>query len=465
MTEREFAQNMDTGRHQHARSQFVDRFASAFRTETLIGLKWSTQGRLVSLAVIAVLLLYLVPLPAVYYFETILVLFALLGIAHYVLSRSTFGIPWLSYVFIALDFALLTYALFVPNPFDDRQAPPQVAFRNDQIVYYFLLIAAMAFSYSPKLMLWAGLTAALGWVAGVLWLLSLPATHTPFYHPPAMTPDQHLASHLDAHFVDTNVGLQNLVLLLLVAGILVVVVRRSRRLVIRQAEIAHERAALARYFSPNVLDEVVEAVGPLTAVRKHEVAILFADIVGFTQLCETMPPENVMELLREYHSRLEEEVFRFDGTLDKFIGDAVMASFGAPKPGPQDGTNGLRCARAMIQSMAEWNHLREGIGEAPIQIGIGLHYGLAVMGDVGSERCAAFAVIGDTTNTTSRLQSLTRDLGADIVVSQTLLEAVRRETPETDQELEGFRDAGKQPIRGRQKAMHVWVLPIPNLCR
>jgi adenylate cyclase len=323
----------------------------------------------------------------------------------------------------------------------------------------------MAFSYSPKLMLWAGLTAALGWVAGVLWLLSLPATHTPFYHPPAMTPDQHLASHLDAHFVDTNVGLQNLVLLLLVAGILVVVVRRSRRLVIRQAEIAHERAALARYFSPNVLDEVVEAVGPLTAVRKHEVAILFADIVGFTQLCETMPPENVMELLREYHSRLEEEVFRFDGTLDKFIGDAVMASFGAPKPGPQDGTNGLRCARAMIQSMAEWNHLREGIGEAPIQIGIGLHYGLAVMGDVGSERCAAFAVIGDTTNTTSRLQSLTRDLGADIVVSQTLLEAVRRETPETDQELEGFRDAGKQPIRGRQKAMHVWVLPIPNLCR
>ncbi len=444
MTEHGFAQDMDTGRHQHARSQLEDKLTSTFRTATLLGLKVSTQGRLVGSAVMAVLLLYLVPLPAVYYYEAILVLFALMGIAYYVLSRRGFGMPWLSYIFIALDFALLTYTIFVPNPFEHQQRPPQVAFRNDSIVYYFMFFTGWAFSYSPKLMLWAGLSAALGWVAGVLWLLSLPETHTPFHHPPVI---------------------RNLVLLLLVAWGLEAVVRRSRRLIIRQVKVAHERAALARYFSPNVLDEVAEAVGPLTAVRKHEVAILFADIAGFTRLCETMPPENVMELLREYHSRLEEEVFRFGGTLDKFIGDAVMASFGAPRPGPQDGTNGLRCAHAMLQSMAKWNHQRAGIGETPIQIGIGLHYGLAVMGDVGSERCAAFAVIGDTTNTTSRLQSLTRDLGADIVVSQILLDAVRRETPEIDQELAGFRDAGQQPIRGRQNAMHVWMLPSTNRFR
>lgn len=199
MTERALAQHTDTGKHPHAQRHLVDRFANAFHNETLIGLKWATQGRLVSLAAIAVLLLYMVPVPAVFYFEAILILFALMGVTHYELSRRGVGMPGLSYLFIALDFALLTYTIFVPNPLGDRQTPPQVAFRNDQIVYYFLLITAVALSYSPKLMLWAGLTAALGWVAGILWLLSLPDTHTPFRHSPEMAPGDHLALHLDAH--------------------------------------------------------------------------------------------------------------------------------------------------------------------------------------------------------------------------------------------------------------------------
>jgi adenylate cyclase len=296
-----------------------------------------------------------------------------------------------------------------------------------------------------------------------MWLLSLPETHTPWDHPPQMTPAEHLASHLDQYFVDTHVWIQDLILILLVSGILAFVVRRSYGLVTRQAAFARERAALARYFSPNVLDEVMQTGAPFTTVRKHEVAILFADIVGFTQLCETMAPENTMDLLREYHARMEAEVFRFGGTLDKFIGDAVMASFGAPRPGLQDATDSLSCAYAMLQSMTEWNDQRQRLGEEPIRIGIGIHHGPAVMGDVGSERCAAFAVIGDTTNTTSRLQSLTRDLQVDIVASQALLDAVRRETPEADQVLRGFRDAGMQAIRGRQKAMHIWMLDVDGM--
>lgn len=438
--------------------QRADGFTISFQSEMLTGLKLSTLGRFVSLAVIAVLLSYLVPAPALYYFEALLSLAVLTGVVHYLLIRSGVGRSWLSYIFILLDFALLTFTLLVPNPFDPEKWPPQMLLRNDPIIFYFMVLASTAFIYSPRLMVWAGLIGGLCWGAGAWWLLSLPETHTPFNHPPHMTSAQHLAEHLDVHFVNTNVWLLELVLFLLVAGILAVVVRRSRRLVIRQAQVASERSTLARYFSPNVLDEVIESTGPLTQVRKHEVAILFADIVGFTSLCETMPPEQVMELLRVYHTRLEEQVFRFGGTLDKFIGDAVMASFGAPRSGPHDAVNGLLCARAMLHSMAEWNVQREALGEAPIQIGIGLHYGSAVMGDVGSERCAAFAVIGDTTNTTSRLQSLTRDLGADLVASQALLEAVRRERPEAEPELDDFRDAGMQTIRGRQKPMHIWML-------
>jgi adenylate cyclase len=397
----------------------------------------------------------------VYYYEVLLGLFAILGVVHYVLRWKHFERFWLSYVFVALDFALLTFTLFVPNPLAIDKGPPQMALRHDPIVYYFLLIAAVAFSYSPSLMLWAGIAAAVSWSMGVLWLLSLPETFTTAAHAPHTRAAQRIAAHLEPHFVDTDLWIQDLVLLLLVSGVLAFVVRRSRRLVVRQAEAARERANLARYFSPNVLDEVRGASGPLTTVRKHEVAILFADIVGFTRLCEIMAPENVMELLREYHARLEEQVFRFGGTLDKFIGDAVMASFGAPHPGLQDATDALRCARAMLHSVGEWNHERAALGAPPIRIGIGVHYGPAVMGDVGSARCAAFAVIGDTTNTTSRLQSLTRTLRADVVTSQALMAAVRREIPEAaEHECHGFADAGPQAIRGREKAIHVWTLTL-----
>ncbi len=432
-------------------------FDKVFRRETLSGLKLATIGRLVSLSVVAILLCFLMPIRIVYYYHVLLVAFAVLGMGLYVLSLKGVG-RWVINVFTVLDFALLTFTLFSPNPLDTSSMPLQFRLRHDPIVYYFLLLSSVAFSFSPRRMLWAGISAGLGWTAGVFWLMTLPGTVTSWNQTQQMTAEALYLLHLDPLFVDTDMWLQNLILLLLVSGILAMVVQRSRWLVIREAEMSRQRASLSRYFSPNVLDEVMDSVGPLNTVRKYDVAILFADIVGFTRLCETMPPEHVMELLRTYHTRLEAEVFRFGGTLDKFIGDAVMASFGAPKPGPEDATSSLLCARAMLHTMDEWNVQRESAGETPIRIGIGIHYGPAVMGDVGSERCAAFAVIGDTTNTTSRLQSLTRSLQTDIVASQTLLEAVRRESPRDEVILDGFEDAGWQNIRGRQNPMHVQML-------
>jgi len=444
----------------HDRAYVQHEFDDAFRNETLSGLQLATRGRLVSLAVVAVLLFYLVHRPAVYYYHILIVILALLGIIQYGLSRK--GVrPWVIDGFIALDFFVLTFIIFSPNPLDTSSVPLQSRFRNDPIVYYFMLLSCVALNFSPRRMLLAGISAGLSWTAGAFWLLTLPGTSSPWNHPPNLTAEQDFVEHLAPLFVDTHMWVQDLIILLLVSGVLALVVRRSRQLVIRQAEATRQRASLARYFSPNVLDEVMDSVGPLT-VRKYDVAILFADIVGFTSLCETMAPENVMELLRNYHTRLEAEVFRFGGTLDKFIGDAVMASFGAPRPGPQDATQSVRCARAMLTTMAAWNVQRELAGEVPLRIGIGIHYGPAVMGDVGSERCAAFAVIGDTTNTTSRLQSLTRSLQADIVASQTLLDAAQRETPDDQTLLDGFHDAGWQTIRGRQKAMHVRVLSLSS---
>lgn len=438
-------------------------FEQTFRREALSGLRLSMQGRVFSMSVIAVLLWFIVPYPTVLFYDMMLACFVLLGVAHYALRSSRYGHAWQSYVFVALDFALLTVTTFLPMPFAMEALPAQHVWRHGPIVYYCLLLVSVAFYYSPTLMFWAGCAGSLGLSAGMLWLFLLPDTVTRFDHAAQHTPTQYLQLHLSPYFVDIDLWLQNVVLLLLIANSLAAIVWRSRRLVIRRAIAARERANLARYFSPKILEEVQETNGPLLHVRKHEVAILFADIVGFTALCEKMSPEDVMAFLREYHTRMEEQVFRFGGTLDKFIGDAVMASFGAPHPGSQDATDALHCARAMLDSIAAWNRERYRGETGTIRIGIGLHYGLAVMGDVGSERCASFAVIGDTTNTTSRLQALTRTLDVDLIASQALLDAVRREALLIESELAAFKDRGFQSIRGRERPLHIWALTMPCL--
>src|SRR5262249_18462548 len=149
-------------------------------------------------------------------------------------------------------------------------------------------------------------------------------------------------------------------------------------------------------FSPNIVDLLAARDEPLGAVRRATVAVLFADIVGFTGMAEGMPPEAVMTMLRHFHDRMTAQIFACGGTIEKYIGDAIMAVFGLPDPQPGDALNALRCADLMLQALADWNRERQAGGEAPLAIGIGLNYGPAVLGDIGSERGMAFAVIGDT---------------------------------------------------------------------
>ena len=119
-------------------------------------------------------------------------------------------------------------------------------------------------------------------------------------------------------------------------AMLAFVVRRSRDLVLREAGAARERANLARYFSPTVVDELAGRDEPLGPVRRQDVAVLFADLVGFTSLAAEAQPEEVMRMLRELHARMEAEVFAHRGTLEKFIGDALYATFGVHRGGGHD---------------------------------------------------------------------------------------------------------------------------------
>jgi adenylate cyclase len=184
--------------------------------------------------------------------------------------------------------------------------------------------------------------------------------------------------------------------------------------------------------------------------------VLFADLVGFTTMAEAMTPEEVMALLRDLHGRMEEEVFRHRGCLEKFIGDALLATFGVPDVGPRDATDALACARGILAALDGWNRERAATARAPLRMGVGVHYGPVVLGDIGSARSMAFATVGDTTNVASRLQALTRDLGGSLVVSGALVEAVERERADLAL-LDGLKPRGPHTLRGRDTPLELWT--------
>jgi adenylate cyclase len=165
-----------------------------------------------------------------------------------------------------------------------------------------------------------------------------------------------------------------------------------------------------------------------------------------------------MALLREFHARMAAAVFAHEGTVDKYIGDAIMATFGAPRTSPADAANAIRCALAMIDTVAAWNGERRAAGEAALAIGIGVHYGPVVAGDMGDERRLEYAVIGDTVNTASRIAALTRERAVAALISAETLTAA-----------EGHLDAASRArlapaepahLRGRAQPVRLWAVQM-----
>jgi adenylate cyclase len=163
-------------------------------------------------------------------------------------------------------------------------------------------------------------------------------------------------------------------------------------------------------------------------------------------------------MLREYHERMTAPIFACAGTIDKYIGDEIFAVFGVPEASAEDAANALKCANMMLAALECWNGERDALGEPRLAIGIGLNYGPAVLGDVGSEHSFSFTVIGDTVNTASRLQRLTRSLETSLVVGDALVDAVNSGASDSAGALAGeLHDRGEHALRGRARAVRVWT--------
>jgi adenylate cyclase len=256
--------------------------------------------------------------------------------------------------------------------------------------------------------------------------------------------------HVDSPMLTNCFTLNDLDLLTALANYAAVAVERAR---LNQKILAEEkkRERLGRFLSPQVTSRILatdESQGAALGVPEvKEVSILFADIVGFTTLSETMSPASVALLLNDYLSRMTEVIFNEEGTLDKYIGDAIMAVFGAPLDMEDHAVRAIRSALEMQKRLVDFNNDRK---EGPqLQIRIGINTGKAVAGEIGSVNKKEYTVLGDTVNIASRLESSVAKPGM-VVIGENTYQVVK--------DLFDCRPMGKATLKG--KAIEVSVFEV-----
>jgi adenylate cyclase len=207
------------------------------------------------------------------------------------------------------------------------------------------------------------------------------------------------------------------------------------------------RSNFERYFAPNVAAEIAQqdTVVPLGGDRRP-ITVLFSDIRGFTSMAESMRPDAIAQLLTEYFSEMVEIIFEHGGTLDKFVGDSVMALWGAPIAQPGDADRALQAALAMQQGIRKLNERWAATGRAEIGVGIGINYGEVFAGNIGSHRRLEYTVIGDAVNVANRLCS---EAGpGEILVSEALCQVIKAPVD--------YEYLPEMALRGRTRSVQVY---------
>ena len=238
-----------------------------------------------------------------------------------------------------------------------------------------------------------------------------------------------------------------------VAMILLSLITMTRTRVV--VERIKERDTLARFLPEPVVERAAGAGEIDLGGREIEATVLFADIRSFTSLSSERSPGEIVDMLNEYFAEMVDEIFRWRGVLDKFLGDGICAVFTTVVDDTEPARRALACGAGMLRRLRDLNERRASRGEPPLEVGIGLHTGVVLAGTIGSPQRMEYTHIGDVVNTASRVQDLTKRFKTPLIASATTLERAGGD------EAIPSRDLGSVDIRGRQQPVRLYA-PDPE---
>ena len=415
--------------------------------EELSGFAFAFKARAIALGVVFMWVVFSSSWTRLPVLIAAMAVFFVVGWIGYATAKSRYMLAIQS-VCAVVDVAIIVLASHYPEG-DWHEWALQSWLRRSAFLYLVAYVAASALTFSVRIVLIAGAAALLGQLASFAFVLHSAEHVDSFRGFTAPNALELLRQLSEVQGVGPVVFMANqLVLLAITTGLIAGAIWRARRHVERAVLAETERANLGRYFSPNVVERLASDVRGLEAGRAQNAAVMFVDVIGSTRRMEAITPEEVITLIRAFHRRIVPIVFRHNGSVDKFLGDGLMAVFGAPEKTPYEARDALLCAVEILDTIDQERDQRIAVGKVASTVGIGIHFGPVIQGNVGIADRLEFTTLGDTVNVASRLESMTRQFDAGILLSLETLAAAERSSPLPPDLKARCRDLGLQPIVG-----------------
>lgn len=309
---------------------------------------------------------------------------------------------WLLAAGVVIDMSLLLTLIFSFHV--QYMQPPGFYLKAPTLLAVFIFIALRALRFESRYVILAGAVAALGWAGLAFYALSSPGHE--------VTRD--FARYIMSNDVLVGAEVEKILMIVLVTAILAVAIVRARRLLVSSVVDSIAARDLSRFFPPEVAERIRQAERPLMAGEgeARAAAILSVDVRGFTPLSTELAPDALMQLLAEYQARVVPVIRARGGSIDKFLGDGILASFGCVRPSRTYAADALAAVEVLVAAVDRWNEERGAAGERPIRVNCAVSSGRVIFGAVGDDSRLEYTVIGDPVNLSAKLEKHNKEEGA-----------------------------------------------------
>ncbi len=283
--------------------------------------------------------------------------------------------------------------------------PPSFYLKAPTLLYVFIFIALRALRFEARFVVLAGVVAALGWGAMILYVVFVDPTNT------MITRDY--VEYMTSNAILLGAEFDKIISILMVTGIIAVALQRAKGLLVRAVTEQTAARELSRFFDPKIAARIKGAEQEIRAGtgELRDAAVLNLDMRGFTNLVGQASAEEVMELLAEYQARMVPAIQKHGGTIDKFLGDGIMATFGAAAPSGSYAADALTALEEALAVARDWHAEREAAGRPSPEVNGSVATGQVLFGAVGDETRLEYTVIGDAVNLSAKLEKANKDLG------------------------------------------------------